>query len=233
MTTINNVIEKLRTTAEPERKERSKIMLPTSMEIIGVTAPNLKKVVKQCLLEIQNWLPEELLEFARDLVRTKILECNQVAFLLLWENKDALKMVRLKDIEELGQNIDNWASVDTLSILVAGQAWREYQISDDDVLNWLKSKNRWWRRTAVVSTVPLNLRARGGKGDTKRTLLICERVVDDRDDMIVKALSWALRELSKSDKPAVEEFMAKYDSRLAGRVRREVYTKLKTGRKNG
>jgi 3-methyladenine DNA glycosylase AlkD len=85
----------------------------------------------------------------------------------------------------------------------------------------------------VVSTVPLNLKARGGTGDTKRTLMICEKVVDDREDMIVKALSWALRELSKSDKPAVEKFMAKYDSKLAGRVRREVYTKLETGRKNG
>ena len=55
----------------------------------------------------------------------------------------------------------------------------------------------------------------------------------DREDMIVKALSWALRELSKHDKPAVENFMGKYDEVLAGRVRREVYTKLKTGRKNG
>ncbi|MDB4584305.1 DNA alkylation repair protein, partial [Draconibacterium sp.] len=209
------------------------VMLPTSMEVIGVTAPTIKKVLKECQLEIKNWSPEELLEFARDLVRTKILECNQVAFLLLWENKDALKLVRLKDIEVLGQNIDNWASVDTLSILVTGQAWRENQIYDNDILSWLKSENRWWRRTAVVSTVPLNLRARGGKGDTKRTLLICKKVVDDRDDMIVKALSWALRELSKRDKPAVEAFMAKYDSRLAGRVRREVYTKLETGRKNG
>jgi 3-methyladenine DNA glycosylase AlkD len=51
--------------------------------------------------------------------------------------------------------------------------------------------------------------------------------------MVVKALSWALRELSKSDKPAVEKFMETYDLQLAGRVRREVYTKLQTGRKNG
>ena len=56
--------------------------------------------------------------------------------------------------------------------------------------------------------------------------MICEKVVSDRDDMIVKALSWALRELSKSDKPAVEEFMEKYDSQLAGRVRREVFMKF-------
>jgi hypothetical protein len=51
--------------------------------------------------------------------------------------------------------------------------------------------------------------------------------------MIVKALSRVLRELSKSDKPAVEDFMKKYDSQLAGCVRREVYTKLETGWKNG
>jgi 3-methyladenine DNA glycosylase AlkD len=51
--------------------------------------------------------------------------------------------------------------------------------------------------------------------------------------MIVKALSWALRELSKSDIKAVAEFLEKYNEKLAGRVRREVYLKLETGRKNG
>ena len=79
----------------------------------------------------------------------------------------------------------------------------------------------------------MNLKSRGGTGDTKRTLMICENVVNDREDMIVKVLSWALRELSKSDKAAVESFMQKYVYDLAGRVRREVYTKLNTGTKNG
>ena len=233
MINVDKIINRLEDFAEVSRAMRSNVMLPSTMKVLGVTAPNVKKVVKECKPVITHWSPEKILEFTKNLVETKILECNQVAFLLLYEMKDALKLVGLKDIEELGQNIDNWASVDTLSVLITGQAWRENQISDTDILNWLKSDNRWWRRTAVVSTVPLNLRSRGGKGDAKRTLMVCEKVVEDRDDMVVKALSWALRELSKSDKPAVEDFMAKYDSRLAGRVRREVYTKLKTGRKNG
>lgn len=230
---VNSIIEGLKSASDIKRMERSLSNFPTSMEILGVTAPNMKALVKIWWEDIQHWSPEKLTDFAKELIGTKVLECNQVAFELLWKNKKALKLIQLKDIEELGQNIDNWVTVDTLSILIAGQAWRENQISDNDVLNWLKSKNRWWRRTAVVCTVPLNLRSRGGTGDAKRTLLICEIVVDDRDDMIVKALSWALRELSKSDKPAVEDFMKKYDNRLAGRVRREVYTKLETGRKNG
>ena len=50
------------------------------------------------------------------------------------------------------------------------------------------SPDRLWRRAALVSTVPLNLRAAGGTGDTERTLDIRTRLVADRDDMVVKAL---------------------------------------------
>ena len=129
--------------------------------------------------------------------------------------------------------MDNWATTDCFSVMISGWAWREYQISDADVLNWLETGNLWWRRAAIVSTVALNLKSRGGKSDSKRTLMICEKVINNREPLIVKALSWALRELSKSDKPAVERFMEKYYSHMAKLARREIYTKLETGRKNG
>jgi 3-methyladenine DNA glycosylase AlkD len=83
-----------------------------------------------------------------------------------------------------------------------------------------------------VSTVPLNNRARGGKGDAKRTLGICRLVVRDRHDMVVKALSWALRELSKRDPPAVSAFLDRHSQQLAPRVLREVKNKMRTGLKN-
>jgi 3-methyladenine DNA glycosylase AlkD len=80
--------------------------------------------------------------------------------------------------------------------------------------------------------VPLNLRSRGGTGDTNRTLDICQRLVADRDDMVVKALSWALRELVVWDPDAVRRFLEADDGVLAPRVRREVRNKLETGLKN-
>lgn len=230
---ISQIITELELVADPVRKEASKTMFPTSMKYLGVRTPDLRILLKEWWVEIKTWPPENLVQFAKQLVETRIFECNQVAFELLWMNKTALRLIKLNDLQELGKNMDNWATTDTFSVMLSGWAWRENQINDSDVLNWLKSENLWWRRAAVVSTVPLNLRARGGKGDAKRTLMICEKVVSDRDDMIVKALSWALRELSKSDNPAVEAFMKKNDGQLAGRVRREVYTKLETGRKNG
>ena len=51
-------------------------------------------------------------------------------------------------------------------------------------------------------------------------------------DMVVKALSWALRELAKREDGPVREFMEENDERLAGRVRKEVWNKLNTGKKN-
>lgn len=230
---ISKVISELKMVADPKRKEASKTMFPTSMEYLGVRTPNMKELLKQWWLEFKNWPPEKLIEFSKELIDTRIFECNQVAFVLLWKNKKALNQLRLSDLEFLGKNMDNWATTDTFSVMISGWAWRNNQISDANILSWLNSENIWWRRSAIVSTVGMNLRSRGGTGDTKRTLMICERVIQDRDEMIVKALSWALRELSKSDKPAVLNFMKKYDSQLAGRVRREVNLKLETGRKNG
>jgi 3-methyladenine DNA glycosylase AlkD len=84
----------------------------------------------------------------------------------------------------------------------------------------------------LVSTVPLNRKSLGGTGDTRRTLRVCRLLVDDRDDMVVKALSWALRELVRHDPQPVRHFLSKHESDLAARVVREVDNKLSTGLKN-
>jgi 3-methyladenine DNA glycosylase AlkD len=116
---------------------------------------------------------------------------------------------------------------------ITGYCWRTGKIPDNTIDEWAISENRWIRRTALVSTVPLNLRARGGTGNVEKTLRICRILIEDYDDMIVKAMSWALRELSKSDKEAVAKFLHENEGKLHSRVKREVTTKLTTGKKNG
>ena len=64
----------------------------------------------------------------------------------------------------------------------------------------------------------LNTKSRGGFGDTDRTLLICGELADDRDDMVVKAESWALRALAPWDPAAVVAFLERHDVRLAAPV---------------
>ena len=97
---------------------------------------------------------------------------------------------------------------------------------------WAHSEDRWWRRAALVSTVALNVRSHGGHGDVPRTLEVCRLLVGDHDDMVVKAMSWALRELVPHDPDALGEFLGEHEHVLAARVKREVRNKLKTGLKN-
>ena len=49
--------------------------------------------------------------------------------------------------------------------------------------------------------------------------------------MVVKAMSWALRDLSLTDKTAVRGFLRQHRDVLAPRVLREVEKKLTTGKK--
>ena len=54
----------------------------------------------------------------------------------------------------------------------------------------------------------------------------------DREDMVQKALSWALRVIIWHDAEAVQAFLDEHDDHLAARVKREVRAKLTTGLKN-
>jgi DNA alkylation repair enzyme len=154
-----------------------------------------------------------------------------VGYELLYHHPGGLAGLEVADVVRLGRGLRDWGSVDAFGSYVSGPAWRLGRLPDAVVRDWAASPDRWWRRAALVSTVPLNLRSRGGTGDSARTLDICGRLAADRDDMVVKALSWALRELAVREPQAVRGFLEARGDTLAPRVRREVRNKLETGRK--
>jgi 3-methyladenine DNA glycosylase AlkD len=160
-------------------------------------------------------------------IEFRVLACE-----LVCHHRRALASLGAKELELFADGLDNWGAVDTFACYLSGRAWREQQVPEELIHRWACSEDRWLRRAALVSTVPLNNRTQGGNGDTARTLAVCRLLVDDRDDMVVKALSWALRELAKRDSQAVRAFVTQNEKVLAARVVREVRNKLTTGRKN-
>ena len=135
-------------------------------------------------------------------------------------------------LEALAEGLVSWDTVDAFGRILSGPAWVQGLASDALIRRWAVSPDRWLRRAALVSTVALNIAGDGGHGDAARTLEICERLTTDRDDMVLKALSWALRALVRHDEQSVRAFLARNETSLAPRVRREVGNKLRTGLKN-
>jgi 3-methyladenine DNA glycosylase AlkD len=155
-----------------------------------------------------------------------------LAYELINHHRAALASIDAEELGAFGRGTASWGAVDSFGRSLSGPVWRERQVPNALIQSWAHSEDRWWRRAALVSTVPLNVKAHGGHGDVPRTLAVCRLLVDDRDDMVVKAMSWALRELVFHDPDAVRAFLSEYKDRLAARAKREVRNKLETGLKN-
>ncbi len=229
---IQDIRESLEEFADKNRIEFAKKSYPTKMHVIGVTVPNLKIVLKELKKQTKSFNNTEKLVLIKQLIDENIFELQQIAFEYLQTEKNLFKSLTEDYIDSIEKKLDNWLSVDYFGAIVVGCAWRENLISIEKVKNYLNSDDFWIRRIAIVATVSLNQKARGGKGDSKRTLEICRLVVDDHEEMIIKALSWALRELAKIDKGSVVEFVNEFEDKLHKKVLREVRNKLEKGTKN-
>ena len=188
--------------------------------------------VRRVRREFSKRLKGETGEDVLALGRALIDRHRWVGYELIANHPAAMQLLDVAEAEKLGRGMDSWWSVDAFARIISGPAWREGLLEDDAIRRWAASDDRWWRRAALVSTIALNDRSRGGTGDTARTLDICARLVADRDDMVVKAMSWALRELVPWDPEATRRFLTDHEDTLAARVKREVRNKLDTGLKD-
>lgn len=231
-TIIKKTVTLLDEVSDHSRRGLSEWYFPTSMKVLGVKADDFKAVIKIIRNDTAKEEPSQIIRLCKEMALTGIFEVQHAAFGLLNKRYKIIERLDLNDLLALGTFMDNWASTDAFGTKVSGPAWRLNCIDDNNVRGWASSPDKWWRRIALVSTVALNLKSQKGEGDPDRTLMISEMLVPDRDDMVVKALSWALRELSKRYPGEVKEFIDRHENELAGRVIREVTRKLLTGRKN-
>ncbi|MFL5295529.1 MAG: DNA alkylation repair protein [Phenylobacterium sp.] len=175
----------------------------------------------------------EVLETACAFERAAGQQAKWVAYELIRFHPGALAATGEEQVADFATRLASWFAVDAFGTILAGRLWARGQLSDGLVDAWSHSPDRWVRRLALVATVGLNAAGPGRIGDAGRTLAVCRRLAADRDDMVEKGLSWALRELSKRNRAVVEGFMAEMGEGLAPRVRREVRNKLATGLKSG
>jgi 3-methyladenine DNA glycosylase AlkD len=192
---------------------------------------NLRNVRKEYSRRLRDEKPDIIIGVAKALIR-ELGVPNFIGYELIEFHKETAKRITQTDIADLSRDLDSWWTVDAFACSLSGIAWRNGQISDDLIHSWACSDTVWVRRAALASTIPLNNRTRGGKGDPARTLEVCTRLVADREPMVYKALSWALRELAKREAAPVIDFVNEHEASLHPQVKREVMTKLTTGKKN-
>jgi 3-methyladenine DNA glycosylase AlkD len=194
------------------------------------SVPVLRTIRRKYSKSIASLPAREVLEIAGRLLETRDSSLRFVAYELVHYHPSTRQSLRKTTIERLGRGMQSWGEVDAFGYYITGPAWSEGNLQDATILAWTASVDRWWRRAALVSTIAMT--RQGDKASLDRSVRVCVRLVRDRDDMIVKALSWALREIAKHDAPRASRFLEHHRTHLAPRVVRELTNKLETGRKN-
>jgi len=197
-----------------------------------IDTPSVRSLRRRYSKALDDESPRIVLRFVMSLLDGAGWAERVVSWEVLAGHERAFGLLNDRLVEKMAHGLSDWGSVDLFGVTVLGPAWRAGLVTESKILAWGRSQDRWRRRLALVATVPLNSRARGGTGDARKTLRVCRLLLGDSDDMVVKAMSWSLRELAKQDPKVVEALILKEQDRLSPRVKREVLNKLRTGVKS-
>jgi 3-methyladenine DNA glycosylase AlkD len=103
------------------------------------------------------------------------------------------------------QGVNNWDLVDLSTPEIISGYLLEH-VEERAVLHRLaRSRNIWERRIAIMGTFRFIKERQFGDA-----LKIAEMLLDDRHDLIHKAVGWMLREIGKRDQAAEERFLKKH-----------------------
>jgi 3-methyladenine DNA glycosylase AlkD len=197
-----------------------------------LNAPNtaaVRAIRREFSRRIASSAPESVIRLALYLLEENSDLLRFFSYEIVSHHKLASEQLTMDDLFKLAKRLNSWSSVDCFAMYLSGPMWARGKLRDKTITTWARSEDRWWRRTALVSTVALS--RRGNPDDLVRVAQICTLLAADRDDMVVKALSWALREVAKKHPKEVRIFLAEHRHILAARVTREVNNKLRTGLK--
>jgi len=147
----------------------------------------------------------------KKLLTSKIHEERLIALLILVDKYKNGKLDKQKEIVDYYLSntsyINNWDLVDLSADKIIGHYLLDKPTTILDKL--AKSKNIWERRVAIVATYQF---IKNNKFD--ETLKIGKILLNDKHDLIQKAVGWMLREVGKRSIKTEELFLQKYYKKM-------------------
>lgn len=222
--TLKLIRKQIRELADPKIAEISQRFFKTGPgeygegdRFIGIRVPMLRKLVKAH--------KNISIETSQKLLTSAVHEERLLALFFLIElyqngEENTRKRIYRLYLKNMSY-INNWDLVDSSAEHIVGDFL--FDGSKTVLYKLAKSKDLWERRIAIISTFYFIKRNRYDD-----TLLISEMLLEDKADLIHKAVGWMLREIGKRNLETEENFLQLHYQKMPRTMLRYAIEKFST-----
>ncbi len=169
-------------------------------KFLGISNPDIRKVAKKykdCdLVQLQ-----KLISSPYNDERLFVIIVLVERFKLKKTTKDEKRLIYDFYVKNLDY-INNWNLVDLSAPHIAGEYIVDNKSERKNLNIWVKSDIHWHRRVCILSTWAFIKR-----DDFNYTLKYAKILLNDKQDLMHKAVGWMLREVWKRDSIVCEQFL--------------------------
>lgn len=172
----------------------------------GVRTPDIREVATSHWPRVKGLDVDDRLDLCTRLIETGVFEHKIIAF--QWAHQSRREYAERHFCVLAGwlaSYVDDWSDCDDLSSHVLGEFLLRFPAYASEVVGWTASRNRWLRRGAAVSLIPL---VRKGKL-LDLAFSVADRLLSDQDDLVQKGYGWMLKEATKAHPREVFEYVVK------------------------
>ena len=218
---VQSLVELMRVHADPVKAEPMQKYMRDQFVCLGIKTPERKVLFKQFIIE--NGLPPigKLDDILLEMWALPEREYQYQAIGLIDKMQKKLPPQFAQTMETLITTKSWWDTVDLLAARITGKHFQRYPDMQTQYLpKWRQSDNIWLRRTGILFQLHYK-----DKTDVDLMFDIIRENLGSTEFFINKAIGWALRQYSKTDKTAVITFVNQTD--LAPLSEREALKWLK------
>ena len=202
---LNKLVEELKSAGNPKQAELCQRYFKTGKGeyaegdvFLGIKVPVLRSIAKKYYALS--------LEDLQKLLDSRIHEERFAALVILINKYKKAKKNKVEKMRIFNfylkntSRINNWDLVDVSAPKIVG----DFSIMEgNEIIRHLsKSSNLWEKRIAIISTLAFVQKRNFGE-----TLAISDILLNDKHDLIHKAVGWALREVGKKNQGVLEIFL--------------------------
>ncbi|MBU1370579.1 MAG: DNA alkylation repair protein [Bacteroidetes bacterium] len=193
--------------ANPEIASGAEKYMRNQYPFYGIPAPVRAEIFKTFIKSqgLPDW--EKLEEISLNAWQLPQREMQYAAMNVLDRSINKMPPEAVNLLEKLIVQKSWWDTIDFIAPGLAGPLFRQFpEIRDETISRWMDSGNFWLQRSCLLFQLKYKQAT-----DEKLLFELCEKLSDEKEFFIRKAIGWALRQYARTAPEQVRYYVEKTD----------------------